>query len=197
MTRTIAMADVLAAEEQQPDSRLLAETLTAWADDGTVGYQDISAAGLLSLAGGYFRSAGDARRGAEQLARARELGGDALPDVEAVAITGLARRGDRDTAVQLADELRRRGVREVLSYPTVAESLVRLEAEKPAMRWLNMAIRALERELDADPEDEDLDELLSEVLLTRYDLRRAAGLPKDGYDEEADLILDAPLHDPS
>lgn len=194
MARTVSMADIVELEQQEPDNRRLADTLLEWAEDEQTEYlQDekggLAAFQLLSLAGGYYRAAGDDDVSADLLERARQQATGIVDDVEAFQIVGLARRGEREMVITVADELRRRGVQGLITYAVVANELLEVGAQKPAMRWLNMAIRALEQQLELDPEDEDLDELFGELLLTRYDLRRSSGLGKDGYDEEAELIM--------
>ena len=100
-------------------------------------------------------------------------------------IASLALRGQREEALQLADEFRHQGVQSLISYLLIASSLSDIDEVRQALRWLNMGLRAFERQEHSEADDA----ILQALLTDRYQLRRQAGMGKDSYDEEAELIL--------
>lgn len=185
MTRVITTADVDELEESGVGDRAIAETLTAWTEEAGVRYSvDVSPAELISLAATYYGLAGDDDAQWRALERARAADGGTAIDVEAKMISALARRGQNEAAVQLADELRRAGVASYLSYGLVAESLADIGEERAGIRWLNMGLRAFDRYFGDDPDEDDL-ELLDDLVLTRLLIRRRLGMAPDSYDEQA------------
>ncbi|SDT04571.1 hypothetical protein [Microlunatus soli] len=185
MSRTISSDDITDLEDSGVDSAQIAATLLDWVAEDDVRYGvDVSPAELLSLAATHAGIAGDAEQHWELLERARAADGETAIDVEAKMIAALLYRGDKEAAMALADELRRAGVRSILSYSIVSDALSEHGEDRAALRWLNMGLRGFERIYGDDPDEDEL-ELLDDLLLARIVLRRRMGLAPDSYDEEA------------
>lgn len=190
MTRVIDIADISELEGSGAADREIAETLVRWTQEDGVRYGvDVSPAELLSLAATYAGLSGDLDLQWQLLEQARAADGETAIDVEAKMITALVLRGEREAALEMADELRRRGVRSILSYELVADAMVDLDEQRSAMRWLNMGLRGFERIFGDDPDEGAMD-ILDDLLVSRLTIRRQLGLAPDSYDDEAIAMND-------
>ena len=186
MSRVITADEVRQLQSSGLGDAELADTLVGWIEEPDVRYGvGVSPAELLSLAATHRGVTGDLDTQWELLQRARAAEGATTIDIEAKMIASLALRGQRDEALELADELRHQGVQSLISYLLIASTLSDVEESRQALRWLNMGLRAFERREHSEADDA----ILQALLTDRYQLRRQAELGKDSYDEEAELIL--------
>ncbi len=156
-----------------------AARFVAWATDDRYELEEgLTGAYLLTSAAQHLLSLGDL----DEVERLADVI-DARPDADEFAADVLRmevrlRRGDRDGAIALADEVRRERPADPMIAEQIGELFEEFDELQIAERWFTMGVRMAEAS--------DASDFGYSIMLTaRYRVRRTAGKPEDGLDVEA------------
>jgi len=176
----------VAAKGQSRDALLRerARILLEWAYDAELELEGVSRAELLAAAASNCQAVGDAPQALELARAAKSEGGPdalgAIPDIVTALLT-LERTEEARAEVAQARALVRRdpGAFRWIVLERIGEELAYFGLLEDAERWFTLCVRQSERG--------DVDELAADRALTfRWAVRRRAGKPIDGLDQEAE-----------
>lgn len=166
---TVDDLDDVVLGRQPPRTR--AEILQAWADDPHPD-DEMGQADLLIAAAGEWNLVGEHDRSVQCCRRAVELGhSEEYGDPRTHLHAALMEAGQVEEATELERSLRREPPPDAGDFCRVGETYEEHGDLRTAARWFTIG-------LDREPDDELL-------AAGRFRVRRAAGLPLDGLDEEA------------
>lgn len=149
-----------------------AEVLQRWADSPHP-EDEVWPGDLLVAAGSQWEQAGDHARALECYRRAVALGEtNHYQDPRVHLHAGLLEAGQLEEAAELERALRREPPAEAADFSFVAESYEEHGDLRTAARWYTIG-------LDRVPDDD------GQLAIGRFRVRRKAGLPLDGIDEES------------
>jgi tetratricopeptide (TPR) repeat protein len=168
--------------ETPAQHRAAATRLVAWSEEPHPEDDDeVTPAMLLAHAGELLTTVGDHEAALDLYRRAAVAEGDVVPDVRCHLHHGLIAIGDVEGAHLLAEEVRRSRPADLDVYAMIGEDYEAAGDLTEAHRWMNLGLRQLLAELDA--EGGPAPGVVAVLFLTvRRRVRQRLGFPPDEFD---------------